>query len=108
MRRLIFILLLSSSFNGNAQILSGGIVDEGRKLITETDFTFTGRVSGFVEYEVAVDRKGNITSVALGNTNIKSTPALHQVRSEIMKLKFEPGTYYPQFHHAVIRFHLKN
>lgn len=108
MHKLIFLFILAFSMNGNAQILSGQIVDEGRKLITETDFTFPGRVNGFAEYEVAVDRKGNITSVKLGNTNIKSTPALHQVRSEIMKLKFEAGTYYPQFHHAVIRFHLKN
>lgn len=87
-------------------MLSGAIVDEGRKLLTETDFTFPGRVTGFVEYEVAVNRKGEVTSLRMMNTNIKSTPALHQLRPEIMKFKFQPGTYYPQFHHAIIRFHL--
>lgn len=104
--RILLILLLSSASVAYGQILNGAIKDEGRKLLTPTDFTYTGRVDGFAILELAVDREGNVTNTRLIETNIKSTPAMYELKKEVTKLKFEKGTYYPQFHHAQVRFTL--
>lgn len=103
MRALLIILLCSSSL-AYGQILSGAIKDEGRKLLTPTDFNYAGRADGFAILELAVDREGNVMSTRLIDTDIKSTPAMYELKKEIMQLKFEKGTYYPQAHHAQIRF----
>ncbi len=99
---LIICLLLATTSWG--QILSGDLKDEGRKLLTPTDFKFAGRTDGFAKFELAVDREGNVTSARLLETDIKSTPAMYELRKEVVKLKFQKGTYYPQFHHAVVYY----
>jgi len=104
--RILLIILLCSSSLAYGQILNGAIKDEGRRLVTPTDFKYTGRVDGFAILELAVDREGNVTSTRLIETNIKSTPAMYELKKEITKLKFEKGTYYPQSHHAQVRFTL--
>lgn len=102
--RILLLLLLCTSSLAYGQILSGAILDEGRKLLTPTDFKYIGRADGFAILELAVDREGNVTGTRLIETDIKSTPAMYELKKEITKLKFEKGTYYPQAHHAQIRF----
>ena len=99
----LFFLSIPLSYG---QILGGAIKSEGRKLITATDFKYIGRVNGYATFELAVDREGNVTSTRLLETNIKSTPAMYELKKEIVKLKFEKGTYYPAHHHAEVRFTL--
>ena len=86
------------------QILSGDLKDEGRKLVTETNFIVEGRVNGYAKYELAVNREGKVTGAKLLETDIKSTPSMVDLRNYVVTLKFEKGTYYPQFHHAVVKF----
>lgn len=95
--------MLFSSFSFG-QILSGPIKDEGRKLLTSTNFIIEGPANGFAKYELAVNREGKVTSVRLIETDLKSTPAKYELRNHIVKLKFQKGTYYPKFHHAIVRF----
>ena len=103
MYKLVFLLLFVSSFSFG-QIISGPIKNEGRKMITQTDYTLAGMAEGFAKYELSVDREGNVTGVRLLETDLKSTPAKHKLRNHLMTLKFQKGTYYPKFHHAVVRF----
>lgn len=95
-----FLLCSSMSFG---QILSGEIVDEGRKMISETSFVVEGMQDGYATYEIAVNRNGNVTSAKLVDSNLKSTPAKYEIRNYITRMKFEPGTYYPKFHHAEVK-----
>lgn len=105
MRKTLFTFFFLFSISMTyGQIFSGAVKDEGRKLLTQTDFKYSGRVNGFATFELAVDREGNVTSTRLLETNIKSTPAMFELKQEIMKLKFEKGTYYPAHHHAEVRF----
>lgn len=101
---LLSLLFLCSIPLSYSQIFGGAIKDEGRKLLTPTNFKYKGRVNGYATFELAVDREGNITSTRLLETNIKSTPAMYELKKEIIKLKFEKGTYYPAHHHAEVRF----
>ena len=103
MNRLLLgaLLLLSSISYG--QILSGDLVDEGRKMTSETSFVVEGMVNGYAIYELAVNRNGKVTNATLVNSDLKSTPAKYEIRNYVTKIKFEPGTYYPKFHHAKVK-----
>ncbi|MDX2360794.1 MAG: hypothetical protein QNK23_08300 [Crocinitomicaceae bacterium] len=103
MRNLIFLFLLISPVSFS-QIISGPVKDEGRKMVTVTDYTIAGMVDGYAIYELAVDREGNVTSARLLETDLKSTPAKHKMQNHVMKLIFQKGTYFPKFHHAVVKF----
>ena len=73
-------------------------------MLTSTSFIIEGRTNGYAKYELSVDREGKVTGVRLLETDIKSTPAKFELRNEITKLKFEKGTYYPKFHHVVVKY----
>ena len=101
-------LLIISLFSINisfSQLISGDLVQSGRQLITETDFTIKGTKEGVVVYDLSVDLKGNVTSAVLvgAMTTIKSTPTQMDVKSYVTKLKFVAGNGYPKFHHATIK-----
>jgi hypothetical protein len=91
--------------NSYSQIISGEILDSGRKLITLSDFVIKSDRSGEVVYEIAVDIKGDVTSVIIVNslTTIKSTPLKLEAKNLINTFKFEPGTFYPKFHHSRVK-----
>lgn len=95
-----FLFFSSMSFG---QIISGEIVDEGRKMISETSFVVEGMADGFAIYEVAVNRNGKVTSAKLVESNLKNTPAKYEIRNYITRIKFAPGTIYPKFHHAKVK-----
>lgn len=107
--RFIIFALLFCSFQSNAQLISGDVVKEGRKLKTPTDFTFESNKTGVIYFELAVDRVGNVTSerLILDKTTITSTPTRVKVKEYVSSLKFEPGTHYPQFHNVVIKITVK-
>jgi hypothetical protein len=91
--------------NSYSQIISGEILDSGRKLITLSDFVIKSDRSGEVVYEIAIDIKGDVTSATIVNslTTIKSTPLKLDAKNLINTFKFEPGTFYPKFHHSRIK-----
>lgn len=105
MRQLFAFAFFVLTFSSHAQLISGDLLDEGRKIITQTDYTIIGSTEGVIYYELAVDREGNVTSARLlgDQTTIHSTPLIYSAKNYCHSLKFEKGTYYPKFHHVVIR-----
>ena len=102
MRSLLFLFLLIST-TSQSQIISGALKDEGRVLVSETPFIQEGTIDGWAKYELAVDRKGNVTGARIIETNLKRTSAKMQIRDYVMTMKFTPGTIYPHFHHVVVK-----
>lgn len=105
MKYLIALSFLILAYSTSAQLISGDLLDEGRKIISETDYTMIGSTEGEIYYELAVDREGNVTSERLlgDMTTIHSTPLIYGAKNYCKTLKFEKGTYYPKFHHVVVR-----
>jgi hypothetical protein len=101
--RILFIAFILLSFQSNAQLLSGPLVDEGRKLVSETSFVIEGFHNGWAIYELSVDREGNVLSANIEDSNIKSTPSKREIRNYLMKLKFEAKTHYPKFHNVRVK-----
>ena len=103
----LFIVFISFFIikNSYSQIISGEILDSGRKLITVSDFVIKSDRSGEVVYEIAVDIKGDVTSAIIVNslTTIKLTPLKLDAKNLIYTFKFEPGTFYPKFHHSRVK-----
>ena len=93
------------SFSASAQLVSGDLLQEGRKLITTSDFSLSGSSEGDIYFELSVDREGNVTSERLltDKTTVVSTPTRYRAKELVHGLKFEAGTYYPQFHHVVVK-----
>lgn len=84
--------------------MDGTLVQEGRKLLTENfSYTYPGSVNGWAIFELAVDAMGNVTSIRLDETNLKSTPAKYELRNKLNHLKFQGATYYPKFQHVRIK-----
>lgn len=98
----VFTIISSIAFG---QLIDGTLVDEKRKLITVTDFKVIDMNEGVMYFTLAVNRKGEVTSATLSGegTTITSTPTKIKVRNYLMKLKFEEGTYYPEFHHVRVK-----
>jgi len=103
--RYLIIALLFYSTHGTAQLMGGALVDEGRKLLTPTDFSIVSNKTGVLYFELAVDLNGNVTSerLMLEKTTITSTPTRVKAKEYVSTLKFEPGTYYPKFHKVVVK-----
>jgi len=103
--KFLSILFIFASFNLSAQLISGDLVDEKRNLLSTTDFLLVGNSSGELFYDLSVDIEGNVTSAKLliDKTTVLSTPTRMRGKLLVSDLKFEPGTYYPKFHHVVVR-----
>lgn len=101
---ILFMTLFVSSFSFG-QLISGTLVDEGRKMVSTSDFKVIDNNEGVLFYELAVNRKGIVTSARLlaEGTTVVSTPTRIKVRNYLMTLKFEEGTYYPEFHHVTVK-----
>lgn len=105
MKLLLVLFLLCSVSELNAQLLSGELLDDKRKITTQTDFKIISRYEGFVVYEVAVDNEGKVTSTRFisNESTIQSTPANMEAKEYLKTLKFAPGTYYPKHHHVMVK-----
>lgn len=105
MKKFLFVFFLTIVCQAYGQLLSGTLVDDHRKLLTETNFTLKGTKEGVVVYDLAVDIYGNVTSETLvtNMTTISSTPTRMEARNLVKTFKFQPGTAYPKFHHVKVK-----
>lgn len=103
MKHLLILPLLSIFFHVNGQVLDGDLVAEGRKLLTETDFTVEGTVEGYAIFELSVGRDGKVSAVTMKDTNVKSTPTRVMMRNYVTGFTFTSATNYPQYQHVRIK-----
>jgi hypothetical protein len=106
MKKVVFLLAFFFLYNlGNSQLLTGSLIDEGRKMTSKFDFNIKGKYQGFQVFELTVNALGEVTSVKLIETKdaLISTPAKLIAVKELYKLKFDGATYFPKFQHARIR-----
>jgi hypothetical protein len=107
MKTIFLLLFLSITYTSAAQIIGGTLVDDGRKMISTSDFAVTDSLyAGTVVMSLAVNRKGEVTSgkVISEGTTITSTPVRIKVRNAAVKLKFEESIYFPEFHYVTVKF----
>ena len=104
----ILIISFFLSYQASAQLLSGDLLDENRKLETSTDFTLKDNNKGFVVCELAVDRTGKVTSIAfdLPASTVVSIPSKIKVRNYLNTFVFEKGNHFPAFHHVKVKITL--
>ena len=104
----ILIISFFLSYQASAQLLSGDLLDENRKLETSTDFTLIDNNKGFVVCELAVDRTGKVTSIAfdLPASTVVSIPSKIKVRNYLNTFVFEKGNHFPAFHHVKVKITL--
>ncbi len=100
----LFSLLLAANFS-QAQLISGELLDEGRKLVTPYTFTIKGKYKGVKYFELAVNREGIVTGVREEEKedSFVSTPAKMLAEKELRELKFDPGTHFPKFQQVLVR-----
>lgn len=105
------ILLLTIAFlsysQADSQILTGTLVDAGRKLLTTSEnFTITNTIEGTVVVELAVNREGKVTGTKIigDQSTIKSTPSRMKAENAAKKLTFTAGTRYAPFEHVRVKY----
>jgi hypothetical protein len=98
---LVFLIFFSGTVH--AQMISGTLKDEGRKIVVNPGFVIEGMTNGYANYELAVNREGDVTSIRFIETNLKSTPAKFEIRNYVTGFKFEKGTHFPKFHHVIVK-----
>lgn len=105
MRNALLLVLLLFAFNSFSQLLDGTLMDEARKMVSVSTFKLIDNNEGVAFYQLAVNRKGEVTSATLlsAGTTIVSTPTRMKMRNYLMTLKFEEGMYYPEFHHVRVK-----
>lgn len=88
-----------------SQLLSGDVINEGRSLLTKTDFKINSTTEGVVVYDITVNREGKVTSTLLKieQSTINSTPLKMQAVNLLKSFKFEPNTRYPQVQHVLVK-----
>lgn len=103
--KLLLFAILFLSFYSQAQLISGDLVSEGRKLMSSSDFKINGSKTGDIYFELAVDRMGNVTSQRLmvEKTSVTSTPTRMRAQEYVSDFKFEPGTHFPHFQSVVVK-----
>ncbi len=91
------------------QLLDGPLIDEGRKLVVSPGFIVTDAHEGVIIFQLAVDRKGNVTSAKIdpSGTTVVSTPARIVATKHVKTFKFQEGTYFPEFHHVRVMITLR-
>jgi hypothetical protein len=89
-----------------AQIISGSAIESGRKLVNTVSFDIHGSRSGVVVLEVAIDNLGKVTSSRLisEKSDVLSTPAVMMAKNAAKTFLFTPGTHFPEFQYALVRF----
>ncbi len=104
---LLFILTFCAT-SLNAQLVGGDLVQSGRKLATDFNFIVEESIEGALFYRIAVNHEGKVTSVQLLTEKSAkiSTPMHVRMRTYVLGLTFEPGTYYPKFHDCEVKINL--
>ena len=98
---LLFITLLSLPILGQ---VSGDVVKDNRKLITDQSFIIEGHVTGRLVFAISVDSEGIVSAARVieKESTIKSSPAKINARNYVTTFKFEPGTWFPKYHQGKI------
>ena len=109
MKTIVVVVFTFFALSSFAQLMDGSLLDEGRKMISKSDFTIYDSNEGVLYYTLAVDRKGKVTSATLlaDGTTVTFTPTRIKARNYLMLLQFEEGTHYPQFHHVRVKVTVK-
>ena len=106
MKKILFLLafVLVAQFS-KAQLISGELLDEGRKLVTPYTFTIKGKYKGVKYFELAVNREGKVTGVReeVKEDSFVSTPAKMIAEEELRTLEFDAGTRFPKFQQVLVR-----
>ena len=109
MKKLLVMLAFVLPVFSFGQLMDGDLMDEGRKMISSSDFVLFDVNEGVLFYELAVDRTGKVTSARLlseGST-ITATPTRMKARNYLVTLQFEAATHYPQHHHVRVKVTFK-
>ncbi|MBI2257452.1 MAG: hypothetical protein HYU67_00960 [Flavobacteriia bacterium] len=101
----IISLFLISAFSLKAQMISGDLLDSGRKLETNYSFVVKNKYSGIQYFELAVNPLGKVIGIKDLDEKgaIISTPAKVLATNELYNLQFESGTHYPKFQHVKVK-----
>lgn len=106
MRKIFFsVLFVGTTFVSKAQLLSGDLLDAGRKMVSSYNFEINDRYKGVQFFELAVNPEGKVTGVRhLDEKGILiSTPARILASSKLSDLEFEKGTHFPKLHHVKVK-----
>ncbi|WP_300666424.1 hypothetical protein [Fluviicola sp.] len=106
-KTLLLAIALFSYFQADSQVLTGTLVDSGRKLLnTEEKFTIPNAAEGTVVVELSVNREGKVTGTKIigEQSTIKSTPSRMKAENAAKKLTFTAGTRYAPFEHVRVKY----
>lgn len=108
MKTILFLFLLSP-FVLNAQLISGDVLKENRKLLSTTNFHLNGSKTGEIYFELSINREGQVTSSKLINekTTVVSTPTRMRAKEYVSTFEFEKGTHFPQFQNVIVCIKVK-
>lgn len=97
-----FSILTNFSFS---QLLSGELLDSGRKMLSPYSFEIKDKYNGYQLFELAVNPEGKVSGVRDIHEKgvIVSTPAKMLASSELYELKFESASHFPKFHHVKVK-----
>lgn len=111
MKKLLLLALVLLSYSqADSQVLTGTLIDSGRKLLTkDANFSISSTSEGVVVVELAVNRDGVVTGTKIigEESTIKSTPAKMKAENAAKKLTFTAGTRYAPFEHVRVKYTYK-
>ena len=104
--RLLLVFLFFFVVKGvNGQLISGRLLDDERKLISQPNFIIQDSNEGVLLFELAVNIQGKVISARLipNGTTVNSTPTRMKAKKEVMTWEFQEGTHYPEFHRVTVK-----
>src|SRR5690554_6422938 len=104
MRKLSTLLFTSFFAFASYGQLSGDIVKDNRKMISDQSYIIDGHINGKLVFNISVDIEGKVTSVKVldSESTIKSTPAKLKAQRYVSEFIFSPGTWYPKHHQGKV------
>lgn len=101
----LVLFLVFTSYFSFSQLLSGNVLDSGRKMLTTYDFKIKGKYKGVKYFELSVNLEGKVTGVReeVKADSFVSSPAKLIARKELEKLQFEAGTRYDKFQQVLVK-----
>jgi hypothetical protein len=88
-----------------SQLISGDLIDSGRKMTSKFNFEIAGTYTGYQLFELSVNPEGKVTSVkeSYEKGALISSPAKILASNQLLDLKFEAASHYPKFHHVKVK-----
>jgi len=85
--------------------LSGDLITDQRKIVTDIAYKISGSQTGKFVFDISVNMDGNVTSCILNKSEstLVSTPMMMKAKNLILTgLKFEKGYAFPEFHRGKV------